>query len=210
MRIVSFIITHASIIIAAIAFVGATITAWIQIKLQKQEWRPYLSFIKTEIISDPLVLSDALRVGLKIQLKNVGKTILRYEFQKLTITHTEVGHPVNFADDMGNISSILSVNAETFHDSGRRLYMTREELSECAKAQSCSLEEKFEAYTGPLEINSLIDKGLHELIWFEVDFLIKYWKVDKPKESYVLKYQTLVYIDKKGNCLEDIWEADAD
>ena len=203
MRIVDFI----SIIIAAIALVGATITAWIQIKLQKQEWRPYLSYIKTEIISDD---PFEFNVGFKIQLKNVGKTILRYEFQKLTITHTEVGHPVNFADDMGNISSILSVNAETFHDSGRRLYMTREELSECAKAQSCSLEEKFEAYTGPLEINSLIDKGLHELIWFEVDFLIKYWKVDKPKESYVLKYQTLVYIDKKGNCLEDIWEADAD
>ena len=67
------------IAIAVAALVISTITACYQIKLQKQEWRPYLTYEKIDV--------DKLgnTVYFELFFKNIGKSILQYKVSKFSI-----------------------------------------------------------------------------------------------------------------------------
>jgi len=208
-EIATLVLSIATVMISIAALAVSIHTAWIQIKLQRQEWRPYLSYLKTEIEPGDDFEEDELSVGFKLHFMNVGKCILRYEFKKLNITFYETdGHrTVSDINSRGIDSQILSVNAEIAHSSTMRHIVQRQQLSRAANFYN--VEDKFALYQGPLEVCNLVDSGLHELVCFEIDFVVEYWKVDNFKEKYKLAYFMLVSLDEHGNCVKRYLETDA-
>ena len=69
---IEIVATWAPIMIALAAFVISMITAWHQIRLQKQEWRPYLRFVRAEVRINASSYSTILH------FENTGKCSLEY------------------------------------------------------------------------------------------------------------------------------------
>jgi len=208
-EVATIVLSIATVIVSVVALTVSVRTAWVQIKLQQQEWRPYLSYIKTEIEPGDDFEEDELSVNFKLHFKNVGKCILRYEFKKLNITFYEsTGECTkNNINPEGINSQILSVNAEIVQSSTMRHVVERQQLSRAADFYNA--KEEFDLYQGPLDVCNLVDCGLHELICFEIDFIVEYWKVDNPNDKYKLAYFMLVNLDEHGNCVKRYLKTDA-
>lgn len=74
--------------VAAIAFVAllvGIVTALIQISLQKNEWRPYLSYKSITGEIDPFRVMCIAIATFGIELKNVGKVPLCYKVEKFDV-----------------------------------------------------------------------------------------------------------------------------
>jgi len=199
----------ATISIALVALVVSVITAWVQIRLQRQEWRPYLSYVKTEIVSAEYSKENELLAGFKFHFKNVGKCILRYEFKKLDITYFDGEYTRDFVQDGMSIGHILSVNAEIAHESGLYASASRQTIERVTE-DWYGREDLLSTYEGDFEIDRMVEHGLHNLVHFEVDFIVEYWKVDAPQKKYTLAYDMLVHLDKSGDSIDSYLKTHAD
>jgi len=203
----SLITAVATVIVSIVALTVSIITARVQIVLQKQEWRPYLSHVKTELLQDPNQSKDKLFVEIKFLLKNVGKSILRYEFTRLEIANgAEVEMKCCLQHDEFD-GNILYPGSEITHKSAALHTIDKGELMEIAR-DTC-LQEEFEEFRGSLEITDLVGQGLSKLIEFKVHLTIKYWKIDKPNKKYEINHEMVVYLDehKEVNYLYNIGNA---
>ena len=66
-----------AIVIAVIAVIISIWTAWIQIKYQKQEWGPYLSYSGINIKISRSI--NRINANFSVRFRNDGKCVLQYK-----------------------------------------------------------------------------------------------------------------------------------
>ena len=147
------------LIIAFSAFLVALVTAIIQIKVHRQELRPYLSFSGTTGIVK--IFTDTGKAGMDIliNLMNVGKCVLVYEVSKFDVFVNGVKLP---DVDVTNKGSVIGVNTGASY---RKYY------------------EGILQYSERLSPEQYIPPN-HKIV-----FDIEYYKVNKPTKRYKLSYE---------------------
>ena len=170
----AYVIAIAAVVLSAVGVSVSLRTAWIQINLQRQEWRPYLSFKPfTGHIRPYATVNDAVCEFI-VQLENVGRVPLCFEvekfdfrienFEPLANHKAEWNSPEKFSSKRGAIPVGSSIN-----------YIRT--LSSSRKAETVELSNT----TGITRCRVAAPRCT-------IDFSIKYYQANNPNKKYTISF----------------------
>ena len=112
-------------VIAVSALLVSVVTAWAQIRLQSQEWLPYLTYEKITV-SNTSYKADELILSFYMKMRNVGRCVLRYEVTRFNINidlnndnpyvEDDVRRWISF-DEQDRLSGVIGIKSDTFYKS---------------------------------------------------------------------------------------------
>ena len=188
-------------------------TANKQIKLQEQEWLPYLSYEKMNggLVQGVIGLKPELVMNpaFSMVLKNNGRCIVQYEIKKFDVTliihYTELEEASLQKDE--NASARRFVSARKKHPPLTPKRMQNSSQTKGVVGINSELVQSCGAYQFlPEEANVNLDEATFQ---FQVDFVVEYGKKGAAKNEYSLKYVVdMIYDHENKKFIESISMAD--
>jgi len=141
-----------------------------QITILRQEWQPYLSYVKMDVKSLQLT-DEKMKMSFSMQLKNVGRCVLRYEVTKFIVEFNRNNGVIHTKDDVKQwnnkdfTTGVIGINSDAsyrsaFHSVESGLYP---------------------------QIYILQDgERLAVTIQCKIDFTVAFWRADETGARYEL------------------------
>ena len=146
-------------IISLAAFILALVLAVRQIQMQIQDMRPYLSYSGLNGVLKVDQNTGRADMDFNLKLENVGKCVLRYEVVKFDIFISGLQLP---EVQLKSTGSIIGVNTTAIYS-------------------------KF--YKGIWQYPTNLAPQEHAPPNYKVDFVIEYYRTNKPEKKYKLHYE---------------------
>ena len=189
----AYIFAFVAVLVSFAAVAVSVITARIQIKMQKQEWLPYLSHNGVAMeIHDRGIDNGELPAELYINLENVGKCVIGYESKRVCVKINPQYHyqpPITeIIEYSGTIveCGTIGINAKLYHNVGQ--YIIRSSLANRFKQKQTN---KNDIMLGCI-----------------IDFSMQYWNISKPKDKYSLEYTVKLNVFGNGEQKQTIIKSD--